>query len=216
MDDKTLVEVLFRQYHFDIVVNLAAQASVRYSIDYPNVYMESNIIGVYNIPSAVLRSFKVYGSTGRPEMANFGFTDKLRQGETIRIFNYGNCLWDFTYVDDIIQGVVRVTVQTLEKQQSEDGLLLLPYKIYNISNDQPENLLEFVDILQHEPIDTGVLPEDYNFEAHKELVPMQPADVSVTYADVSNLERNFGFCPSSSLREGLRLFVRWYKQYYQH
>ena len=253
--DKALIEELFLEYHFDIVVNLAAQAGVRYSIDHPDVYMESNIIGfynileacrhypvehlvyassssvygsnkkipystedktddpvslyaatkksnevmahayskLYNIPSTALRFFTVYGPAGRPDMAYFGFTDKLRRGETIRIFNYGNCLRDFTYVDDIVQGIVRVMAKAPEKQLGEDGLPLPPYKIYNIGNNHPENLLEFVDILQQELINAGVLPEDYDFEAHKELVPMQPGDVPVTYADVSDLEQDFGF-----------------------
>ena len=275
--DKALIEELFLEYHFDIVVNLAAQAGVRYSIDHPDVYMESNIIGfynileacrhypvehlvyassssvygsnkkipystedktddpvslyaatkksnevmahayskLYNIPSTALRFFTVYGPAGRPDMAYFGFTDKLRRGETIRIFNYGNCLRDFTYVDDIVQGIVRVMAKAPEKQLGEDGLPLPPYKIYNIGNNHPENLLEFVDILQQELINAGVLPEDYDFEAHKELVPMQPGDVPVTYADVSDLEQDFGFRPSTSLRDGLRRFARWYKTYYQ-
>ena len=275
--DKALIEELFLEYHFDIVVNLAAQAGVRYSIDHPDVYMESNIIGfynileacrhypvehlvyassssvygsnkkipystedktddpvslyaatkksnevmahayskLYNIPSTALRFFTVYGPAGRPDMAYIGFTDKLRRGETIRIFNYGNCLRDFTYVDDIVQGIVRVMAKAPEKQLGEDGLPLPPYKIYNIGNNHPENLLEFVDILQQELINAGVLPEDYDFEAHKELVPMQPGDVPVTYADVSDLEQDFGFRPSTSLRDGLRRFARWYKTYYQ-
>jgi len=275
--DKALVDHLFEKYHFGIVVNLAAQAGVRYSIDHPDVYIESNIIGfynileacrhypvehlvyassssvygsnkkipystedktddpvslyaatkksnelmahayakLYNIPSTGLRFFTVYGPAGRPDMAYFGFTNKLRKGETIQIFNYGNCLRDFTYVDDIVEGIVRVMACAPEKQQGEDGLPLPPYKIYNIGNNNPENLLEFVDILQQELIHAGVLPADHDFEAHKELVPMQPGDVPVTYADVSDLERDFGFRPSTSLRDGLRRFAQWYKTYYQ-
>ena len=275
--DKGLIDSLFAQYHFDIVVNLAAQAGVRYSIDHPDVYMESNIIGfynileacrhypvehlvyassssvygtnkkipystedkvdnpvslyaatkksnelmahayskLYNIPSTGLRFFTVYGPAGRPDMAYFGFTNKLRRGEKIQIFNYGNCLRDFTYVDDIVEGIIRIMAHAPEKQIGEDGLPLPPYKVYNIGNNKPENLLEFVDILQQELIAAGVLPEDYDFEAHKELVPMQPGDVPVTYADVTDLERDFGFRPSTSLRDGLRKFARWYKSYYQ-
>lgn len=275
--DKAIIENLFEQYRFDIVVNLAAQAGVRYSIDHPDVYMESNIIGfynileacrhypvehlvyassssiygsnkkipystedkvdnpvslyaatkksnelmahayskLYNIPSTGLRFFTVYGPAGRPDMAYFGFTNKLQKGETIQIFNYGNCLRDFTYVDDIVEGIVRVMACAPERQQGEDGLPLPPYKIYNIGNNKPENLLEFVDILQQELIRAGVLPEDYDFDAHKELVPMQPGDVPVTYADVTELERDFGFRPSTTLREGLRRFAQWYKSYYQ-
>jgi len=275
--DKGLIDSLFDQYCFDIVVNLAAQAGVRYSIDHPDVYMESNIIGfynileacryypvehlvyassssvygsnkkipystedkvdnpvslyaatkksnelmahayskLYNIPSTGLRFFTVYGPAGRPDMAYFGFTNKLRKGEKIQIFNYGNCLRDFTYVDDIVEGIVRVMSRAPEKQTGEDGLPLSPYKVYNIGNNKPENLLEFVDILQQELIRAGVLPEDYDFEAHKELVPMQPGDVPVTYADVTDLERDFGFRPSTSLREGLRRFAQWYKSYYK-
>jgi len=259
------------------VVNLAAQAGVRYSIDHPDVYMESNIIGfynileacrhypvehlvyassssvygsnkkipystedkvdnpvslyaatkksnelmahayskLYNIPSTGLRFFTVYGPAGRPDMAYFGFTNKLRKGEKIQIFNYGNCLRDFTYVDDIVEGIVRVMARAPEKQLGEDGLPLPPYKVYNIGNNKPENLLEFVDILQQELIAAKVLPANYDFEAHKELVPMQPGDVPVTYADVTDLERDFGFRPSTSLREGLRRFAHWYKVYYQ-
>lgn len=274
--DKGLVESLFAQYHFEIVVNLAAQAGVRYSIDHPDVYMESNIIGfynileacrhyqvehlvyassssvygtnkkipystedkvdnpvslyaatkksnelmahayskLYNIPSTGLRFFTVYGPAGRPDMAYFGFTNKLRKGEKIQIFNYGNCLRDFTYIDDIVEGIVRVMGSAPEKQAGEDGLPVPPYKVYNIGNNKPENLLEFVDILQQELIRAGVLPEDYDFEAHKELVPMQPGDVPITYADVTDLERDFEFRPSTSLREGLRQFAQWYKEYY--
>jgi len=275
--DKGLIDSLFDQYCFDIVVNLAAQAGVRYSIDHPDVYMESNIIGfynileacryypvehlvyassssvygsnkkipystedkvdnpvslyaatkksnelmahayskLYNIPSTGLRFFTVYGPAGRPDMAYFGFTNTVRKGEKIQIFNYGNCLRDFTYVDDIVEGIVRVMSRAPEKQTGEDGLPLSPYKVYNIGNNKPENLLEFVDILQQELIRAGVLPEDYDFEAHKELVPMQPGDVPVTYADVTDLERDFGFRPSTSLREGLRRFAQWYKSYYK-
>ena len=275
--DKKLIDSLFAQYHFDIVVNLAAQAGVRYSIDHPDVYMESNVIGfynileacrhypvehlvyassssvygsnkkipystedkvdnpvslyaatkksnelmahayskLYNIPSTGLRFFTVYGPAGRPDMAYFGFTNKLRQGEKIQIFNYGNCLRDFTYVDDIVRGIVKVMECAPEKKTGEDGLPIPPYRIYNIGNNKPENLLEFVDILQQELIAAGVLPEDYDFDAHKELVPMQPGDVPVTYADVSDLERDFGFRPSTSLREGLKRFAQWYKVYYQ-
>ena len=275
--DKGLVDCLFAQYRFDIVVNLAAQAGVRYSIDHPDVYMESNVIGfynileacrhypvehlvyassssvygsnkkipystgdkvdnpvslyaatkksnelmahayskLYNIPSTGLRFFTVYGPAGRPDMAYFGFTNKLRKGEKIQIFNYGNCLRDFTYVDDIVQGVIKVMCSAPEKATGEDGLPIPPYRIYNIGNNKPENLLEFVDILQQELIAAGVLPADYDFNAHKELVPMQPGDVPVTYADVSDLERDFGFRPSTSLREGLRRFAQWYKAYYQ-
>ena len=280
--DKDLVNLVFREYRPDIVVNLAAQAGVRYSIDHPDVYIESNIIGfynileacrhsyddgepgvehlvyassssvyggnrkvpfstedkvdnpvslyaatkksnelmahayskLYNIPSTGLRFFTVYGPAGRPDMAYFGFTNKLRGGETIQIFNYGNCKRDFTYVDDIVEGVIRVMQGAPEKQNGEDGLPLPPYAVYNIGNNSPENLLDFVNILQEELIRAGVLPEDYDFEAHKKLVPMQPGDVPVTYADTSALERDFGFKPSTSLREGLRQFARWYKAFY--
>ena len=275
--DKAMLDSLFSQYRFDIVVNLAAQAGVRYSIDHPDVYMESNIIGffnileacrhypvehlvyassssvygtnkkipystddkvdnpvslyaatkksnelmahayskLYNIPSTGLRFFTVYGPAGRPDMAYFGFTNKLLRGDKIQIYNYGNCLRDFTYIDDIVEGIIRVMSRAPEKQMGEDGLPLPPYRVYNIGNNQPENLLEFVDILQQELVAAGVLPEDYDFEAHKELVPMQPGDVPVTYADVTALERDFGFKPSTSLREGLRRFARWYKEYYK-
>ena len=274
--DKDLVDSLFDRYRFDVVVNLAAQAGVRYSIDHPDVYMESNIIGfynlleacrhypvehlvyassssvygsnkkipystedkvdnpvslyaatkksnelmahayskLYNIPTTGLRFFTVYGPAGRPDMAYFGFTNQLLQGKTIRIFNYGNCQRDFTYVDDIVEGVRRVMCCAPEKQNGEDGLPLPPYRIYNIGNNAPENLLDFVDILQQELIAAGVLPEDFDFEAHKELVPMQPGDVPVTYADVTALEQDFGFRPSTSLREGLRRFAEWYRSYY--
>lgn len=274
--DKALLFQLFARYHFDIVVNLAAQAGVRYSIDHPDVYMESNIMGffnileacrqypvahlvyassssvygsnkkipystedpvdnpvslyaatkksnelmahayskLYNIPSTGLRFFTVYGPAGRPDMAYFSFTNKLRRNETIKIFNYGNCLRDFTYVDDIVCGITKVMRAAPEKQIGEDGLPVPPYRVYNIGNNQPENLLEFVDVLQQELVRAGVLPQDYDFEAHKELVPMQPGDVPVTYADVSGLERDFGFRPATSIREGLRRFAQWYKEYY--
>ena len=274
--DKTLVDSLFAQYRFSVVVNLAAQAGVRYSITNPDVYIESNLIGfynileacrnypvehlvyassssvygsnekvpyavedkvdnpvslyaatkksnellahayskLYNIPSTGLRFFTVYGPAGRPDMAYFGFTDKLRAGKTIQIFNYGNCKRDFTYVDDIVEGVKRVMKNAPEKAAGADGLPVPPYRIYNIGNNQPENLLDFVDILQQELTAAGVLPEDYDFEAHKALVPMQPGDVPVTYADTSALERDFGFKPNTSLREGLRRFARWYKEFY--
>lgn len=263
--DKALIEELFQKYSFAVVVNLAAQAGVRYSITNPDVYIESNLIGfynileacrhypvehlvyassssvygsnkkvpystddkvdnpvslyaatkksnellahsyskLYNIPSTGLRFFTVYGPAGRPDMAYFGFTNKLRKGETIQIFNYGNCKRDFTYVDDIVEGVKRVMQGAPEKLTGEDGLPIPPYAVYNIGNSSPENLLDFVDILQQELISAGVLPEDYDFEAHKELVPMQPGDVPVTYADTSALERDFGFKPNTSLREGL-------------
>ena len=281
--DKQMVDHLFDEYHPDIVVNLAAQAGVRYSITNPDAYIESNLIGfynileacrhsydngakgvehlvyassssvygsnkkvpystddkvdnpvslyaatkksnelmahayskLYNIPSTGLRFFTVYGPAGRPDMAYFGFTNKLLKGETIQIFNYGNCKRDFTYVDDIVEGVKRVMQAPPEKKNGEDGLPIPPYAVYNIGNNQPENLLDFVDILQQELIRAGVLPEDYDFEAHKELVPMQPGDVPVTYADTSALERDFGFKPSTSLRDGLRKFAEWYKEFYQ-
>ncbi|MBR4864027.1 MAG: GDP-mannose 4,6-dehydratase [Oscillospiraceae bacterium] len=275
--DKSLVESLFEKYGFAVVVNLAAQAGVRYSITNPDVYIESNIIGfynileacrnhpvehlvyassssvygsnkkipystddkvdnpvslyaatkksnellahsyskLYNIPSTGLRFFTVYGPAGRPDMAYFGFTDKLRQGKVIQIFNFGNCKRDFTYVDDIVEGVKRVMQGAPEKKTGEDGLPEPPYAVYNIGNSSPENLLDFVDILQQELIAAGVLPEDYDFEAHKELVPMQPGDVPVTFADTSALERDFGFKPSTTLREGLRRFARWYKDFYE-
>ena len=275
--DKTAVDEIFEEYRPEIVVNLAAQAGVRYSIENPQVYIESNIIGffnileacrrypvehlvyassssvygankkvpfstedkvdnpvslyaatkksnelmahcyskLYNIPSTGLRFFTVYGPMGRPDMAYFGFTDKLRRGETIKIFNYGNCKRDFTYVDDIVEGVMRVMAKPPEKKNGEDGLPLPPYAVYNIGNSNPENLLEFVDILQQELIRAGVLPSDYDFEAHKELVPMQPGDVPVTYADTSALERDFGYKPSTTLREGLRSFAEWYAGFLQ-
>ncbi|MDO4650830.1 MAG: NAD-dependent epimerase/dehydratase family protein [Eubacteriales bacterium] len=275
--DKALIDGIFEAYHPDIVVNLAAQAGVRYSITNPDAYIESNILGfynileacrhypvehlvyassssvygsnkkipystedkvdnpvslyaatkksnelfahayakLYNIPSTGLRFFTVYGPAGRPDMAYFGFTNKLRKGEKIQIFNFGNCLRDFTYVDDIVEGVMRIMQGAPEKITGEDGLPIPPYAVYNIGNNQPENLLEFVDILQQELIAAGVLPEDYDFDAHKELVPMQPGDVPVTYADTSALERDFGFKPATSLREGLRNFAQWYKEFYQ-
>lgn len=281
--DKALIDKIFEEYKPDIVVNLAAQAGVRYSITNPDVYIESNLIGfynlleacrhsydngakgvehlvyassssvygsnkkvpystddrvdnpvslyaatkksnelmahayskLYNIPSTGLRFFTVYGPAGRPDMAYFGFTNKLLKGETIQIFNYGNCKRDFTYVDDIVEGVKRVIQVPPEKKNGEDGLPVPPYKVYNIGNNQPENLLDFVDILQQELIRAKVLPEDYDFEAHKELVPMQPGDVPITYADTSALEADFGFKPSTSLRDGLRKFAEWYKVFYQ-
>ena len=274
--DKALVEELFTEHKFAVVVNLAAQAGVRYSITNPDVYIESNIIGfynileacrnhpvehlvyassssvygtnkkipystddkvdnpvslyaatkksnelmahsyskLYNIPSTGLRFFTVYGPAGRPDMAYFGFTNKLRNGQTIEIFNFGNCKRDFTYVDDIVEGVKRVMTCAPEKQVGEDGLPVPPYRVYNIGNNNPENLLDFVTILQEELIDAGVLPGDYDFESHKRLVPMQPGDVPITYADVSPLERDFGFKPNTSLREGLRRFAKWYKEFY--
>lgn len=271
--DKQLINDTFTQYQPQIVVNLAAQAGVRYSITNPDAYIEANLIGfynileacrhhevehlvyassssvygsnkkvpystddkvdnpvslyaatkksnelmahayskLYNIPSTGLRFFTVYGPAGRPDMAYFGFTNKLVKGEKIQIFNYGNCKRDFTYVDDIVEGVYRVMMKAPEKQIGEDGLPIPPYKVYNIGNNSPENLLDFVTILQEELIRSGVLSQDYDFEAHKELVPMQPGDVPVTYADTSALEADFGFKPSTSLREGLRKFAEWYK-----
>ena len=275
--DKVLIEKIFTEYKPDIVVNLAAQAGVRYSITNPDAYIESNIVGfynileacrnhpvehlvyassssvyggnkkvpfstddkvdnpvslyaatkksdellahayskLYNIPSTGLRFFTVYGPAGRPDMAYFGFTNKLVKGETIKIFNYGNCKRDFTYVDDIVEGVKRVMMSPPEKKNGEDGLPIPPYKIYNIGNNNPENLLDFVQILSEELVRAGVLPQDYDFDAHKELVPMQPGDVPVTYADTSALEADFGFKPSTSLREGLRKFAEWYKEFYR-
>lgn len=275
--DKTLIEKVFSENKIDVVVNLAAQAGVRYSITNPDSYIESNLIGfynileacrhhevehlvyassssvygcnkkipystedkvdnpvslyaatkksnelmahayskLYNIPSTGLRFFTVYGPCGRPDMAYFGFTDKLVKGETIKIFNYGNCKRDFTYVDDIVEGVVRVMQHAPEKQLGEDGLPVPPYTVYNIGNNQPENLLDFVQILQEELVCAGVLPEDYDFEAHKELVPMQAGDVPITYADTTPLERDFGFKPTTPLREGLRKFAEWYEEYKQ-
>lgn len=274
--DKTLVDSLFEEEKFAVVVNLAAQAGVRYSITNPGSYIESNLIGfynlleacrhhevehlvyassssvygsnkkvpystddkvdnpvslyaatkksnelmahayskLYNIPLTGLRFFTVYGPAGRPDMAYFGFTDKLRQGKTIQIFNYGHCKRDFTYVDDIVEGVVRIMQHAPEKQNGEDGLPIPPYMVYNIGNNSPENLLDFVTILQEELIAAHVLPADYDFESHKELVPMQPGDVPVTYADTTPLEQDFGFKPSTSLRDGLRAFAQWYARYY--
>lgn len=274
--DRALIDECFEKYGFDIVVNLAAQAGVRYSITNPDVYIESNIIGfynileacrnhpvehlvyassssvygsnkkipystddkvdnpvslyaatkksnelmahsyskLYNIPSTGLRFFTVYGPAGRPDMAYFGFTNKLRAGENIQIFNFGNCKRDFTFVDDIVEGVKRVMQCAPEKENGEDGLPIPPYRVYNIGNNSPENLLDFVDILQQELIRAEVLPADYDFEAHKQLVPMQAGDVPVTYADTSALERDFGFKPSTSLRDGLRKFAEWYKEFY--
>jgi len=280
--DKSTIDGIFSQYQPQVVVNLAAQAGVRYSITNPDAYIQSNLIGfynileacrhsydegntavehlvyassssvygsnkkvpystddkvdnpvslyaatkksnelmahayskLYNIPSTGLRFFTVYGPAGRPDMAYFGFTNKLRKGETIQIFNFGNCMRDFTYVDDIVEGVVRIMQGAPERKNGDDGLPLPPYAIYNIGNNQPENLLNFVDILQQELIHSKVLPEDYDFEAHKQLVPMQPGDVPVTYADTSALERDFDFKPSTSLRDGLRAFAEWYRQFY--
>ncbi|MGN0258656.1 MAG: NAD-dependent epimerase/dehydratase family protein [Bacteroides sp.] len=274
--DKAAIERLFEEEHPAVVVNLAAQAGVRYSITNPDAYIEANLIGFYNIleacrhhevehlvyassssvygsnkkvpystddkvdnpvslyaatkksnellahaysklydiPSTGLRFFTVYGPAGRPDMAYFGFTNKLREGKTIQIFNYGHCKRDFTYVDDIVEGVVRIMQHAPEKQKGEDGLPVPPYKVYNIGNNNPENLLDFVTILQEELIAAHVLPADYDFEAHKELVPMQPGDVPVTYADTTPLEQDFGFKPSTSLREGLRAFAQWYARYY--
>lgn len=274
--DKALINSTFEQYHPDIVVNLGAQAGVRYSITNPDAYIESNMIGfynileacrhypvehlvyassssvygsnkkvpystddkvdnpvslyaatkksnelmahayskLYNIPSTGLRFFTVYGPAGRPDMAYFGFTNKLVNGETIKIFNYGNCKRDFTYVDDIVEGIVRVMKKPPEKKNGEDSLPIPPYAIYNIGNSNPENLLDFVQILSEELVRAGVLPADYDFEAHKELVPMQPGDVPVTCADTSALEQDFGFKPHTPLREGLRKFAEWYKEFY--
>ncbi|MSS86928.1 NAD-dependent epimerase/dehydratase family protein [Eisenbergiella tayi] len=280
--DKELITEIFEKYKPQIVVNLAAQAGVRYSITNPDAYIESNLIGfynilevcrhsydggctgvehlvyassssvygsnkkvpystddkvdnpvslyaatkksnellahayskLYNIPSTGLRFFTVYGPAGRPDMAYFGFTNKLHEGKTIQIFNYGNCKRDFTYIDDIVEGIVRVIQKAPDREKGEDGLPLPPHKIYNIGNNSPENLLDFVQILSEELVRVGVIPEDYDFEAHKELVPMQPGDVPVTYADTSALERDFGFKPSTSLREGLRRFTEWYKEFY--
>ena len=274
--DKALINSIFEQYHTDIVVNLGAQAGVRYSITNPDAYIESNMIGFYNIleacrhypvehlvyassssvygsnkkvpystddkvdnpvslyaatkksnelmahayskpyniPSTGLRFFTVYGPAGRPDMAYFGFTNKLVNGETIKIFNYGNCKRDFTYVDDIVEGVVRVMAKAPEKKNGEDGLPIPPYAVYNVGNSNPENLLDFVQILSEELVRAGVLPADYDFKAHKELVPMQPGDVPVTFADTEPLERDFGFKPHTPLREGLRKFAEWYKEFY--
>ncbi len=293
--DRTLIDRIFAEYHPQIVVNLAAQAGVRYSITNPDAYIESNLIGfynileacrhanetpslnregrggsqvnvevehlvyassssvygsnkkvpystddkvdnpvslyaatkksnellahayskLYNIPSTGLRFFTVYGPAGRPDMAYFGFTNKLREGKTIQIFNYGNCKRDFTYVDDIVEGIQRVMQHAPEKQIGDDGLPIPPYKVYNIGNSAPENLLDFVTILQEELVRAGVLPADYDFESHKQLVPMQPGDVPVTYADTTPLEQDFGFRPNTPLREGLRRFAEWYAEYYK-
>lgn len=281
--DKETIDGIFAEYKPSVVVNLAAQAGVRYSITNPDAYIRSNLIGfynileacrhsydngatgvehlvyassssvygtnkkvpystddkvdnpvslyaatkksnelmahsyskLYNIPSTGLRFFTVYGPAGRPDMAYFGFTNKLLKGETIQIFNYGNCKRDFTYVDDIVEGVKRIMQGAPERKNGEDGLPIPPYAVYNIGNQNPENLLDFVDILQQELISAGVLPEDYDFESHKELVAMQPGDVPITYADTEPLERDYGFKPSTSLREGLRKFARWYKEFYE-
>ena len=274
--DKAIIDKIFEQYQPKVVVNLAAQAGVRYSIENPDAYIQSNIIGFYNIleacrnypvehlvyassssvyggnkkvpfstddrvdnpvslyaatkksnelmahcysklydiPTTGLRFFTVYGPAGRPDMAYFGFTNKLLRGDTIQIYNYGNCRRDFTYVDDIVEGIVRVMQGAPERKKGEDGLPIPPYAIYNIGGGQPENLLDFVNILQEELVRAGVLPEDYDFEAHKQLVPMQPGDVPTTYADATALERDFGFTPKITLREGLRKFAEWYKNYY--
>ena len=276
LSDREAVERVFREYKPGVVVNLAAQAGVRYSIDHPDAYLSSNVVGFYNvleccrrypvshlvyassssvygsnkkvpystddkvdnpvslyaatkktnelfahayaklygIPSTGLRFFTVYGPAGRPDMAYFGFTDKLRRGDVIRIFNYGNCLRDFTYVDDVVEGIRRVMVRAPEKKTGEDGLPIPPVRLYNIGNSHPENLLDFVTVLQEELIRAGILPADYDFEAHKELVPMQPGDVPATYADVSALENDTGFRPDTPLREGLRRFAAWYRAYY--
>lgn len=275
--DRAAVDRVFAEWKPDVVVNLAAQAGVRYSITNPDAYIQSNLIGfynileacrhnpvahlvyassssvygtnkkvpystedkvdnpvslyaatkksnelmahayskLYNIPSTGLRFFTVYGPAGRPDMAYFGFTNKLRKGQTIQIFNYGNCKRDFTYIDDIVEGVLRVMQGAPEKKNGEDGLPIPPYAVYNIGNSNPENLLDFVQILSEELVSAGVLPADYDFEAHKELVPMQPGDVPVTYADTAPLERDFGFKPATPLREGLRKFAKWYQEFYQ-
>lgn len=283
ISDKNVIDKIFSDYKPSVVVNLAAQAGVRYSITNPDAYVQSNLIGfynileacrhsydngetgvehlvyassssvygtnkkvpystddkvdnpvslyaatkksnelmahayckLYNIPATGLRFFTVYGPAGRPDMAYFGFTNKLLKGETIQIFNYGNCKRDFTYVDDIVEGVKRVMQGAPERKNGEDGLPLPPYAVYNIGNQNPENLLDFVDILQQELINAGVLPADYNFESHKKLVPMQPGDVPITYADTEPLERDYGFKPSTPLREGLRKFAQWYKEFYK-
>ena len=275
--DKALIDKLFAENKFDVVVNLAAQAGVRYSIENPDAYIMSNMIGFYNIleacrhnpvehlvyassssvyggskkvpfstddrvdnpvslyaatkksnelfahcysklydiPTTGLRFFTVYGPAGRPDMAYFGFTNKLLAGKTIQIFNYGNCRRDFTYVDDIVEGIVRVMQGAPERKNGEDGLPIPPYAVYNIGGGQPENLLDFVNILQEELVRAGVLPADFDFESHKQLVPMQPGDVPTTYADATALERDFGFTPKITLREGLRKFAEWYASYYQ-
>lgn len=276
ISDKSFIDKLFSEHHFDIVINLAAQAGVRYSINHPDTYIQSNIVGfynvleacrhhmpkhlvyassssvyggntkvpfstddkvdnpvslyaatkksnellahayskLYNIPTTGLRFFTVYGPMGRPDMAYFSFTNKLIKGETIEIFNYGNCKRDFTYIDDIVEGVIRVMNKAPEKKNGEDGLPIPPYKVYNIGNNSPENLLDFVQILSEELVYAGVLPKDYDFESHKKLVPMQKGDVSITYADTSELERDFGYKPSTSLREGLRRFSQWFYSSY--
>ena len=275
--DKPLIDKLFNEYKFDVVVNLAAQAGVRYSITNPDAYIQSNLIGFYNIleacrnhpvehlvyassssvyggnkkvpfstddrvdnpvslyaatkksnelmahcysklydiPSTGLRFFTVYGPAGRPDMAYFGFTNKLLKGDTIQIYNYGNCRRDFTYVDDIVEGIVRVMQGAPERKKGDDGLPIPPYAVYNIGGGQPENLLDFVTILQEELVRAGVLPQDFDFEAHKQLVPMQPGDVPTTYADATALERDYGFTPKITLREGLRHFAEWYAQFYK-
>ena len=274
--NKEIIDGIFKEYKPQIIINLAAQAGVRYSIENPNAYIQSNIIGfynileacrnnsvehlvyassssvygtnkkvpystddkvdnpvslyaatkksnelmahayskLYNIPTTGLRFFTVYGPAGRPDMAYFGFTNKLINNEKIKIFNYGNCKRDFTYIDDIVEGVIKITQGAPERKNGEDGLPIPPYAIYNIGNNNPENLLDFVNILQEELVRAGVLPKDYNFEEHKELVPMQPGDVPITYADTSALERDFNFKPNTSLREGLRKFAEWYKEFY--
>lgn len=274
--DKELINKIFNKYKPSIVVNLAAQAGVRYSIDHPDCYIESNLIGfynileacrnypvehlvyassssvygsnkkipystedkvdnpvslyaatkksnelmahayskLYNIPSTGLRFFTVYGPAGRPDMAYFGFTNKLIKGENIKIFNYGNCKRDFTYIDDIVEGIIRVMKGAPDKKNGDDGLPVSPYAVYNIGNSNPENLLDFVKILQEELVEAGVLPKDYDFESHKELVAMQPGDVPITYADTTPLESDFGFKPNTSLRDGLKAFAKWYKDFY--
>ena len=276
ISDKPFIDKLFNEYKFDVVVNLAAQAGVRYSIDHPDIYINSNIIGfynileacryhpvkhlvyassssvyggntkvpfstddkvdnpvslyaatkktnellahayskLYNIPTTGLRFFTVYGPMGRPDMAYFSFTNKLIKGETIEIFNYGNCKRDFTYIDDIVEGIIKVMNKAPSKKDGEDGLPIPPYKIYNIGNNNPENLLDFVQILSEELVQAGVLPKDYDFGSHKKLVPMQKGDVPITYADTSDLERDFGYKPLTSLRDGLRQFSEWYYQFY--
>ena len=223
--DKALLDQVFETYRPAVVVNLAAQAGVRYSIDHPDVYIESNIIGfynileayskLYNIPSTGLRFFTVYGPAGRPDMFYFSATQKLAAGKTIQIFNYGNCKRDFTFVDDIVEGVLRVMQGAPEKAVGEDGLPLPSYAVYNIGGGTPENLLDYIATLQEELVRAGVLPADYDFEAHRELVGMQPGDVPVTYADSSALERDYGFTPKIGIREGLRAFAEWYREYYR-
>ena len=277
ISDKSFIDKLFNEYKFDIVVNLAAQAGVRYSIDHPDVYIQSNIIGfynileacryhpvkhlvyassssvyggntripfaiedkvdnpvslyaatkksdellahayskLYNIPTTGLRFFTVYGPMGRPDMAYFSFTNKLVKGETIEIFNYGNCKRDFTYIDDIVEGIIKVMNKAPKKKDGEDGLPIPPYKLYNIGNNHPKNLLDFVQILSEELVRARVLPKDYNLESHKKLVQMKKGDVPITYADTSDLERDFGYKPSTSLRDGLRQFAEWYFSFYK-